>query len=496
MQNNVMTARLQRKFTHLARNVAIGMPMALTILLGAPAKAEITVEMAGVSAAVTGDVTLNKVTGEIGVLVESGMPVYLGDRIITSPNSGMQVLLLDETVFTIGPNSDVAIDEFVYDPATGDGRIVADMARGVMRFVTGKIPLNNPASMDINLPVGSIGIRGTIGLIRSVSAEQANQIMPGSFDTSSPDAANQQVFMAVNQGPGLARNDTTSRPGAFAVTDQNGNSQNITGENFGVFVGSNVVTVPARFPQEAATFDFSSNLVRTASRNDDQDGGSGTGSSSSQTVAAAPQQTGLTPGQSEQANSQTGATMAGTIEVALAQVSATGASGSQGEIASILGNVDSTNSNNSSSNSNDSGSGSSGGGGGSDQFTYDGMRQISTGTFTSGTIAVSSGSLSYNFVTAVNFATRQLSITFQNIQDGGAFLTAVSEGEMKTNTVDFSSSTGEVKFSGSDFTPDSGGNCTSGGCNATATFTDAKNVDFKLTTTAVSAGASGSATLN
>ncbi|MHC8494741.1 FecR family protein [Thalassospira sp. SM2505] len=481
MQNNVMTARLQRKFTHLARNVAIGMPMALTILLGAPAKAEITVEMAGVSAAVTGDVTLNKVTGEIGVLVESGMPVYLGDRIITSPNSGMQVLLLDETVFTIGPNSDVAIDEFVYDPATGDGRIVADMARGVMRFVTGKIPLNNPASMDINLPVGSIGIRGTIGLIRSVSTEQANEIIPGSFDTLNPDDANQMVFMAVNQGPGLERNDTTSRPGAFAVTDMNGNSENITGENFGVFVGTNVVTEPARFPAEAATFDFSTNLVRTASNNDNQDGTSGSGSR--QTAPSVSQQASVTPGQAQQANAQTGAAMAGTIEVALAQVGATSASKSQSEITSILGNVDSTN-NSSSSNS------------GSSAFTYDGMRQISTGTFTSGTIAVSSGSLSYNFVTAVNFATRQLSITFQNIQDGGAFLTAVSEGEMKTNTVDFSSSTGEVKFSGSDFTPDSGGNCTSGGCNATATFTDAKNVDFKLTTTAVSAGASGSATLN
>ncbi|MEQ8391409.1 MAG: FecR domain-containing protein [Thalassospira sp.] len=479
MQNDVATTRSYQKFAPIMRAMMLCSPLALSLIHAQPAKAENTVEiasleMAGVSAAVTGDVTMAKATGEIGVLVESGMPVYLGDRITTTSRSGMQILLLDETVFTIGPNSDIAIDEFVYDPATGDGRIVADMARGVMRFVTGKIPLNNPSSMDINLPVGSIGIRGTIGLIRSVSAEEANQIMPGSFDTSTPESANQQVFMAVNQGPGLARNDTTSRPGAFAVTDQNGNSENITGENFGVFVSGTVVTEPARFPQGVATFDFSTNLVRTASRPADETGGS----SSGQTTTAAPQQPSLTSDQTQQANTQTGSTMVGSLDVALAQVGTTSTASNLDETTSIVNNVESANS------STDTNS----------DFTYDAMRQVTTGTYTSGSIAVSSGSLSYNFVSSVNFTSRQMSITFQNIEDGGAFLTSVAQGDMKTNTVDFSGSSGKVTFSGTDFTPDT--NCTNGGCEASATFTDAFNVDFDLKTDAVTAGASGSTTLN
>jgi hypothetical protein len=437
-----------------------------------PASAELEAGMAGVSAAVTGEIRLSKVTGEVGVLVESGMPVYLGDRIITSANSGMQVLLLDETVFTIGPNSDVAIDEFVYDPATGDGRIVADMAKGVMRFVTGKIPLNNPSSMDVNLPVGSIGIRGTIGLIRSMTAEQANQIVPGSFDTTDANTANQLVFMAVNQGPGLSRNDTTSRPGAFAAFNQDGNSQSVTGENFGVFVSESNVTPPTRFPVSAATFDFSANVVRTASLGNGSD--SGTGSSSASSAA---QQPVVTSQQTGQAQNQTGATSAQAVEVAMAQMGTVNSAANVTETTTILNN-----------NTQSTSSSSSG------PFSYDGLRQVTSGSATTGTVAVSSGSLSYNFVTSVNFATRQLSVTFQNIEDGSSSLTSVAQGEMKTNTVDFSGSSGAVKFSGSDFTPDT--NCTNGGCNATATFTDARNVDFKLTTTAVSAGASGSATLN
>ena len=478
MQNDVATTRSYPKFAPMIRAIMLCSPLALSLMHAQPVKAENTVEiasleMAGVSAAVTGDVTMAKATGEIGVLVESGMPVYLGDRITTTSRSGMQILLLDETVFTIGPNSDIAIDAFVYDPATGDGRIVADMARGVMRFVTGKIPLNNPSSMDINLPVGSIGIRGTIGLIRSVSAEEANQIMPGSFDTSTPESANQQVFMAVNQGPGLARNDTTSRPGAFAVTDQNGNSENITGENFGVFVSGTVVTEPARFPQDVATFDFSTNLVRTASRRSDETGGS----SSGQTTSAAVQSS-LTSDQTQQANTQTGSTMVGSLDVALAQVGTTSTASNLDETTSIVNNVESANS------STDTDS----------DFTYDAMRQVTTGTYTSGSIAVSSGALSYNFVSSVNFTDREMSITFQNIKDGSTFLTLVKEGDMRTGTVDFSGSSGKVTFSGTDFTPDA--NCTNGGCEASATFTDAFNVDFDLKTDAVTAGASGSTPLN
>ncbi len=475
MLDHVTATRSTRHFARWMKTFAFGSALALCISLTAPAKADLNAEMAGVSAAVTGEVLLAKSAGEIGTLVESGMPVYLGDRITTSPNAGMQILLLDETVFTIGPNSDIAIDEFVYDPVTGNGRIVADMARGVMRFVTGKIPLNNPASMDINLPVGSIGIRGTIGLIRSVSAEQANQIMPGTFDTSSPDGANQQIFMAVNQGPGLSRNDTTSRPGAFAVSDQTGNSENITGENFGVFISNSVVTEPARFPLGVATYDFSANLVRTASRRTNDDGSSSSTSSSAPLVS---QQ------QAAQANTQTGSTMASSLDVALAQVGTTSPSSTEDETTSILGNVTSSNSSDSGSNS------------GSDTFTFDALRQISSGSASTGTINIDGANVDYSFSSTVDFANRTVGILFSNITQTGSGLTGKAgflDGSYNATTYDYSGSNGQVSFSGSDFQYTS--DCVTLGCNASATFKDAHNVDFNLSTDDYSSGTDGSATL-
>ncbi|MBV18004.1 MAG: hypothetical protein CMO05_11095 [Thalassospira sp.] len=470
MLDHVTATRSNRYLTRWMKTFAFGSALALCMSLTAPAKADLNAEMAGVSAAVTGEVILAKSAGEIGTLVESGMPVYLGDRIITSPNAGMQILLLDETVFTIGPNSDIAIDEFVYDPVTGDGRIVADMARGVMRFVTGKIPLNNPASMDINLPVGSIGIRGTIGLIRSVSAEQANEIMPGTFDTSSPDGANPQIFMAVNQGPGLSRNDTTSRPGAFAVSDQNGNSENITGENFGVFVSNSVVTEPARFPLGVATYDFSANLVRTASRRTNDDGSSSTSASTSSSAPVVSQQ------QATQANSQTGSTMAASLDVALAQVSTTSPSSTEDETTEILNNIESVNS-------------SDGTDGADSPFTYDGLRMVTSGTATTGNLAVSGGGISYTFASTIDYANRQVSVSFTNINDGVG-----TGGQASFSNIDYTGSTGNVAFDNNDFSYN--GACNTMNCDPSATFTDAANVDFNVKTTNVPNGNASSGTLN
>lgn len=440
------------------------------------AQAERSGEMAGVSAAVKGEVLLAQSVGEVGILVESGMPVYLGDRITTSANSGMQILLMDETVFTIGPNSDLAIDEFVYDPITGDGKIVANMARGIVRFVTGKIPLKNPSSMDINLPVGSIGIRGTIGLIRSVSAEEANQIAPGSFKTAATsddgNGASPLIFMAVNQGPGLSRNDTTSRPGAFAVFDQNGNSQNVTGENFGVFVGRNTVSDPVRFPVSLATFDFSSALVRTAS-NTQIDGPSST-AGTTQPASKTP----ISRQQTRQATTQTGSAMASTLDVAMAQVSNTHAGSSQQETASILNNVEESAS-------------SSSGGSSSSPFTFDGMRQVSLGSASTGDISVDNGNIAYTFRTDIDYANHTIDISFSNINDHSEAYTGNAYFQSPFN---YEIASGTASFTGSAFKTDP--NCTALGCNATATFTDAYNVDFNVKTTAEPAGASGSETLS
>lgn len=115
----------------------------------------------GVVAAFKGAVTITK-PGQVGRIVESGEPIYLGDVISTDSESNLQILLMDETVFTIGPSSAIIIDKFIYDPASEAGKVNAKVVKGVFRFVTGKIARKKPDDMKVELPSGTIGIRGTI----------------------------------------------------------------------------------------------------------------------------------------------------------------------------------------------------------------------------------------------------------------------------------------------------------------------------------------------
>jgi hypothetical protein len=131
------------------------------------ALAATTLQQAGVSAAVRGQVQRASDTQPVGVQVVSGQPIYLADRISSGTNSGLQIMLLDQTTFTIGPDSFVKIDEFVYDPSTNVGKVTASLGKGVFRFVTGKIALQNPSNMTVKLPLATIGIRGTMVYGRS-----------------------------------------------------------------------------------------------------------------------------------------------------------------------------------------------------------------------------------------------------------------------------------------------------------------------------------------
>ena len=94
--------------------------------------------------------------------MSSGQSVFLGDDIKVGPEGRLQVMLLDETVFTLGANSVMRIDEFVYDPAAGQqGKLSTSITQGAFRFVSGQIAKSDDAAMTVKLPGATIGVRGT-----------------------------------------------------------------------------------------------------------------------------------------------------------------------------------------------------------------------------------------------------------------------------------------------------------------------------------------------
>src|SRR5437016_1390721 len=59
-----------------------------------------------------------------------GETVYLNDTIATDAQGGAKIQLLDDTSFTIGPNSSMVIDEFVYDSGAQAGKVSASILEG------------------------------------------------------------------------------------------------------------------------------------------------------------------------------------------------------------------------------------------------------------------------------------------------------------------------------------------------------------------------------
>jgi hypothetical protein len=148
--------------------------------------------------------------------------VFLGDVVTTGADSRLQLLLLDETIFTIGPESAITIDRFVYDPATDAGTLSAEIMRGVFRFVTGKIAHKDPEQMKVKLPSGTLGVRGTIVVGRVDGARASVALIgPGSFTVSNLAGQPQEVSVS---RPGFgtvleAPDQPPAPPAEFAAPD-------------------------------------------------------------------------------------------------------------------------------------------------------------------------------------------------------------------------------------------------------------------------------------
>ena len=93
--------------------------------------------------------------------LKTGDKIYLNETIISGANSGTQILLLDQSTFTVGEDSEVVMDTFIYDPATSDGKIVASVKQGSLKVISGLISKKNPDSLTVEVPEGTLGSRGT-----------------------------------------------------------------------------------------------------------------------------------------------------------------------------------------------------------------------------------------------------------------------------------------------------------------------------------------------
>jgi len=124
------------------------------VACGSIASAE---DKVGVAAAVKPDAY--SVSGGAKKQINIGKSIVYNERISTDSSGIVQVLLLDGSTFTVGANSNLVIDKFIYDPNKKTGQLVATFSKGSLRFIGGKVS-KAAGGVQVNTPSGALAIRG------------------------------------------------------------------------------------------------------------------------------------------------------------------------------------------------------------------------------------------------------------------------------------------------------------------------------------------------
>jgi hypothetical protein len=112
--------------------------------------------------------TVQKVSGMANVVrqgrtisAQTGLEIYQNDMLRTGRDGSIGVVFNDETLLSLGPESILVIDEFVFAPRQGKFSIAIRMLKGTVAYFSGLISKLAPESAHIETTTSSIGIRGT-----------------------------------------------------------------------------------------------------------------------------------------------------------------------------------------------------------------------------------------------------------------------------------------------------------------------------------------------
>jgi hypothetical protein len=110
--------------------------------------------------------------GATAPLVVGGHIVHK-ERVHTTPAGTAQLLFTDKSSMSIAPNTDIVIDEYVYDPNANSGHMLVSLTKGALRFVGGQ--LSHQGEATITTSAANIGIRG--GTVTVIQGQNGTKVI-------------------------------------------------------------------------------------------------------------------------------------------------------------------------------------------------------------------------------------------------------------------------------------------------------------------------------
>jgi hypothetical protein len=93
--------------------------------------------------------------------IHEGMHLLVNDILQTSEDGRLGIIFQDGTRISLGPGTEIKINDFIFEPAEGKYGLFLKLVRGVLVYISGKIAKFSPGSVGVETPSCVIGLRGT-----------------------------------------------------------------------------------------------------------------------------------------------------------------------------------------------------------------------------------------------------------------------------------------------------------------------------------------------
>src|SRR5262245_10095801 len=176
-------------------------------------------EPIGNVAALTGKASVKRNDKSIPLALKDD--IYLNDIVQTSANSSLGITFSDGTTFNLKANSQITIDNFVYEEGGKKNAGIFDVAKGTVAFVASQIA--KTGDMQITTPTATLGIRGTSGLVEvpAGAATSANNVNIKLY----PDADGRVGRIEVNDRAGARLGFLSQGASGFAIRPGTGGAR-------------------------------------------------------------------------------------------------------------------------------------------------------------------------------------------------------------------------------------------------------------------------------
>lgn len=134
----------------------------LSVLLPLAVASAASAQQVGVTSAASGDPRGTPPSLPTRTL-RVGIDVFGNERVVTGAADRAHLVFLDGSGLTIGANSELVIDKFVFDSNRNVGELAVNATKGALRFVGGAI--SKKGDVIIRTPSAHIGVRGGIATV-------------------------------------------------------------------------------------------------------------------------------------------------------------------------------------------------------------------------------------------------------------------------------------------------------------------------------------------